>query len=216
MEPYTAFHGNRLDTISQDLAFVEERLVRAMKRPDVDHSLGTTLDRLRELRGMVAVIQAKHAEVASAWISAAAAARGQACCLHYLRMLGAASKASRSWANEHGAPEASEEAVAPKLWAGQFASDNLESLLSANEGGIRGIQSGSTPTAEGNSPAATSDLQPGHVIHALSKGLGGDYRLHARGLLNAAVLARVWRLEDQAEEELTKRLLLLLLRLTGK
>lgn len=56
-----AFLHAQLDTMSQDLAFVEERLIRAMGRPQVDQSLAQTLNRLRELREMVAVIQAKHA-----------------------------------------------------------------------------------------------------------------------------------------------------------
>lgn len=55
-----AFRIAQLEAMSQDLAFVEERLVRAMAGPQVDQSLGNTLDRLRELRGLVAGIKAKH------------------------------------------------------------------------------------------------------------------------------------------------------------
>lgn len=46
--------------MSQDLAFVEQQLIRAMAEPQMDQSLSHTLGRLRELRGVVASILARH------------------------------------------------------------------------------------------------------------------------------------------------------------
>ncbi|CDI82607.1 hypothetical protein, conserved [Eimeria acervulina] len=56
----------QLHTMSQDLAFVEQQLIRAMAEPQMDQSLSHTLGRLRELRGVVASILARHTAVAEA------------------------------------------------------------------------------------------------------------------------------------------------------
>ncbi|KAL8451559.1 hypothetical protein Emed_002008 [Eimeria media] len=159
MEGYAESQGSRFDTISADLAFVEERLVRFMAEPHLDTSLGPTLDRLRELREMVAAIQAKHTEVTFAWTRAAAAARGQACCLHYLKMLRAAAATAESWPHSHEPVQAE----------GTEAAPFKESSFSGFESLLPFLASGSDPTksqpltprgspSDHNDPGSSSEL----------------------------------------------------------
>ncbi|XP_026191716.1 uncharacterized protein LOC34618975 [Cyclospora cayetanensis] len=96
MDGTIASSGHRLYMMSQDLAFVEQRLIRAMAESQWDQSLTHALNKLRELREMVAAIQAMHTEVTSVWSSITAAARDQACCLRYIRTLKTAAEASES------------------------------------------------------------------------------------------------------------------------
>lgn len=145
-------YGHRIDTLFQDLAFVEERLTRAMAEPHVDKSLVQSLDRLRKLRGMVAGIQAKHQEVTSAWSNIAAAASGQACCLHYLRTLRAVAEANGSLPHESDGLETAED-FAQKFWANDFTGNTIEAATPA-------------PTTGGDPPAFTARLSAGGVSSA--------------------------------------------------
>ncbi|CDJ63988.1 hypothetical protein, conserved [Eimeria necatrix] len=121
--------SGRLHTMSQDLAFVEERLVRALQKPQMDHSLTQTLDRLRALREMVAAIQAKHSEVTSLWDSIAAAARSQACCLQYLQTLQAVAEANGCLQQQPEGLCASAEEFAKYLWPREFSMDSSQPYL---------------------------------------------------------------------------------------
>ncbi|CDJ40261.1 hypothetical protein, conserved [Eimeria tenella] len=124
-----ASHERSLHTMSQDLAFVEERLVRALQKPQMDHSLTQTLDRLRALREMVAAIQAKHSEVTSLWDSIAAAARSQACCLQYLQTLQAVAEANGCSQQQPEELCASAEEFAKYFWSRDFSMDSSQPYL---------------------------------------------------------------------------------------
>lgn len=112
-----------------DLALVEERLVRAMQEPRVNQALVHTLQRLRLLRGMVAGIKATHAEVASSWSNIAAAARGQTCCLNFLKRLQAVATANEgSWPFEAEGLDAAGEEFSRQFWASDTNSLDFEQL----------------------------------------------------------------------------------------
>ncbi|KAL8273880.1 hypothetical protein Esti_002203 [Eimeria stiedai] len=157
---------NKLDTISADLAFVEERLVRAMADPHLDTSLGPTLDRLRELREMVAAIQAKHAEVTFAWTKAAAAARALAQTSVFEPDY-AAAETTKCWPDSHEPVQA--EGAEPA----QFSFSGLKSLLPFLSDG--GDSSRAQPLTARGTPSGRKDPGAGsevkHVNHTAATNL---------------------------------------------